>query len=353
MTRPTSNPAAVAILTVLAVFTVPAVPAAQTVDPVSTGTTAEFRGLHVVTDSVIWASGRGGVVAHTVDAGKTWRVDTIAGGETLFLVDIHALDARTAWVVGTDFNGGLSRIYRTDDGGGSWTLQAAREGEGVFLDGMGFWDRQRGVAFGDPVGGHHMILRTTDGGSNWIDLPADHIPPALPGEAAFAASGTALALLPGGRGWIATGGGARARVFRTSDYGEHWTAADTPLPGGQTSGLFGLGFRDSSHGLAVGGDYARPTLDTENVVRTVDGGLTWTIAGRTVPPGVKYGVALVPGTAAPVWIAPAPTGVGLSLDDGNTWTVLTTTGYNTAAAAGPAGIWLAGPEGRIARVVLQ
>src|SRR5690606_15014984 len=103
-----------------------------------------------------------------------------------------------------------------------------------------------------------------------------------------------LTLTGSARGWIGTGGGARARVYMTRDGGASWTAAGTPMPGDSTSGIFGIAFSDSLNGVAVGGDYQQRTEEQQNVIRTRDGGRTWSVAGASLPHGVRYGVAYSP-----------------------------------------------------------
>ena len=114
--------------------------------------------------------------------------------------------------------------------------------------------------------------------------------PPLSGEAGFAASGTAITVQGMDSVWIGTGGGRVARVYRSVDRGRTWSAAETPLPGGQTAGIFGIAFRDALNGVAVGGDYTRRYEAAENVIRTDDGGLTWRVAGRAQPFGQTLGV---------------------------------------------------------------
>src|SRR5205823_4515201 len=81
--------------------------------------------------------------------------------------------------------------------------------------------------------------------------PPDGIPPALQGEAAFAASGSCLTVQGLTSVWIGTGGGAKARVYRSTDRGRTWSVAETPVhAGGASSGIFSVAFRDARHGIA-------------------------------------------------------------------------------------------------------
>ncbi|MEJ2185850.1 MAG: oxidoreductase [Gemmatimonadota bacterium] len=306
-----------------------------------------FRGLAAPNDTVVWASGSGGVVARSVDGGRSWTTHRIAGADSLFLVDVAAFDARAAVVVGTSFEGGLAKVFRTDDGGASWRTQYTDERNGAFYDGLACWDRQRCVAFGDAMGGRLVIVRTDDG-AHWRRVKGDGVPAALPGEAGFAASGTSITAAGRRHAWIGTGGGDRARVYRTSDGGRTWQVSDTPLPAGQSAGIFGIAFQDTLHGMAVGGDYTKPEDPAPNVLLTDDGGRTWRMAGRTEPAGVKWGLATVPGMPG-AYVAVSPAGTGFTTDDGATWTGIGGGGYNTVVFAAPDAGWVAGNEGRIAR----
>jgi len=318
------------------------------------GTTAELRGLTAASEAVVWAAGRNGSYARTTDGGATWQADTVPGASELFFIDVHAVDANTAYLLGTHFDGGHARIYKTTDGGAHWSLQYSDSAPGVFFDGMAFWDADHGVAFSDPVDGSFLIVRTDDGGATWRRVPAENIPPPLSGEAGFAASGTAMAVWGTDHVWFGTGGGAVARVFRSGDRGRSWAVAETPLPADASSGIFGIAFRDSLNGVAVGGDYTERDEPSDNVIRTRDGGLTWEIAGGSLPAGVRYAVTYVPGTGRPTLVASGPSGWGYSGDEGTTWVVLEDSlGYNTVSAAYGGMVWAAGTEGRVAAVTLQ
>jgi tripeptide aminopeptidase len=336
-------------------------PGAAQLVPQASGTEAEFRSLHAPSSQVVWTGGRGGRYAVTTNGGTTWHADSVHGAANLFFTGVWAHNARTAYLLGTHFDGGLARIYRTDDGGASWTMQWESTAAGVFMDALQCWTADRCIAYGDPIDGVLMMLRTTDG-RTWSRVTA--LPALIEGEAGFAASGTTLTMHGLSHAWIGTGVGAHARVYRTSDGGASWSVADTPLPGNASSGIFGVAFRDTARGVAVGGDYQRRTEEQHNVVRTTDGGRTWTMVGAARPSGVRYGAAYSPlnlpapaggvtaATAAQVraLLAVGPSGVGVSYDDGATWTPLDTTHYNTVTFAPNGDAWVAGPDGRIAKL---
>lgn len=325
--------------------------AAQTVTEQTTGTGAEFRGLIAVDANVIWASGSGGVVARTTDGGTHWLVDTIPGAAALFLTDISAFNGREAWVVGTNFRGGSAAIFHTADSARTWHQEWALTDPKIFLDAVAFADPEHGLAVSDPIDGKATLFRTEDG-ATWTRIDPALFPAVEPGEASFAASGTALTLR-GREAWFVTGGGAKARIFHSPDFSAPspaWTATESPITANATTGLFGVAFRDALHGIALGGDYQHPADPGANAVATNDGGVTWTLAGRTVPVGVRYGVVFAPGTTT--LLAPAPSGTGVSFDDGKHWRVLDPASANTAACANASTCWLAGVNGRVAKVIL-
>src|SRR5262249_31970209 len=127
----------------------------------------------------------------------------------------------------------------------------------------------------DPVEGRFELLATNDGGTHWAQLPAADRPQALPGEGAFAASGSCIAVHGDSNVWFATGGSG-ARVFRSSDRGKTWSVAEAPIVHGPaTTGIFSIAFRNARDGIIAGGDYEHPGADGENLAITNDGGATW------------------------------------------------------------------------------
>jgi photosystem II stability/assembly factor-like uncharacterized protein len=326
--------------------------------PLEGGTTASFRGLSAVDENVVWVSGTGGTWGRSDDGGVTWQMRVVPGAEELDFRDVDAFDATMAYLMSAG-PGEASRIFKTTDGGETWELQHTNTAPDGFFDGMAFWTPERGLVYGDPVDARFVVLGTADGGATWSRVPAGGMPPALEGEAGFAASGSGLAVAPGGHAWFGTGG-PEARVFRSSDYGQSWTVASTPLRAGAgSSGIFSLAFHDTFHGVAVGGDYTLPEETAGNAARTTDGGLTWTAIEGSPPGGYRSAVAYAPGTDGRTLIAMGTNGSDVSLDGGGAWSRLSHDGFNAvdfvdrppvAFGSGPCAAWAAGPEGTLARL---
>jgi photosystem II stability/assembly factor-like uncharacterized protein len=316
----------------------------------SSGVTARLRGVSAVNDRVAWASGASGTILRTIDGGRTWQVRAIPGTESLDFRDVDAVDARTAYVLSIGL-GEASRIYKTTDGGATWTLQFQNRDPKGFFDAMAFWDAERGLAVGDSVGGRFAVLRTVDGGRNWAAVPAAGLPPALPGEGAFAASGTSVAVLGTRHAWIGTGAASSARVLRTEDAGGTWTVSPTPVPAGPTAGIFSIAFRDARHGIVVGGDYKKERQAFSSAALSEDGGATWTVVGPPALGGFRSAVTHVEGGGLRRVLAVGPSGGDQSLDGGQRWTALPQEGFHAVGfpRRGTVG-WAVGEGGRVARI---
>ncbi len=309
--------------------------------------TASCRSLSAVNAMVVWAGCTAGHVFRTLDGGNTWTADTVAGAARLDFRGIKAFDANNAVVSSAGpADSGQARIYRTADGGKSWTLTWSDTTKGIFLDGIAFWDSQHGFTFSDPVGGRLVILTTDNGGAHWTRTSAANIPMVLPNEAAFAASNTQLAVQGKSNAWIASGGGAEARVFRTTDRGHHWSVSGAGVPGGASAGLFGIAFADAKHGLAVGGDYSIRRGPSDFALESFDGGATWKRTASR-PDGTTQGLALIPLSIPPSFVAVGAHGSAFTRDFGATWQYGDTNTVWGVGFVGPNTGWAVGARGRM------
>ena len=321
-----------------------------------------MRAVHAISSNICWIGGTGGAVFKTTDAGQSWTNVKIPQGDSLDIRDIHVFDKQTAIAMSAgEGEKGKARIYRTEDGGKNWNLVYQTTQNGAFLDGIDFWDKNKGICLGDPIGGKLFIVTTEDNGKSWQELPMEKRPEALPGEACFAASGTSILATGKGNVFIGTGGAKKARVFRSEDYGRSWQVTETPMPAGVTSGIFGLRFWSAKNGIAVGGDYKRTTDSTVNVLTTADGGVSWKLESMTKPSGLKECVAIYHKANA-TWngdtqiradnyalVAAGPSGSSYSVDKGKSWSVLGTEPFHAVSFAGNVG-YAVGGKGLIGKI---
>jgi photosystem II stability/assembly factor-like uncharacterized protein len=311
------------------------------------GVSSSLRGLAVVNADIAWIGAPDGTVLRTIDGGANWAHSRIEAAAGLDLRSVHGFDANHALFFTA---GSPARLFETRDGGASFTLIYEDASDAAFFDGLAFWDELNGIAFSDPVDGVFHILVTNDGGASWSE--AANLPEPLAGEAGFAASDSSLALGEAGRVWIGTGGGARARILASGDFGASWRVVNTPLAGGQPgAGIFSLAASGNTL-VAAGGDYTRPDDRAGVAAYSLDGGQGWFVP-NTAPGGYRSAVVAIPGPGGH-FLAVGPNGADVSHDGGRNWSELSRAGYNAVAFApgSPLG-WAVGTEGRIARLTVS
>lgn len=302
---------------------------------------ASFRGLSVVNDDVIWASGTKGTVAKTVNGGEKWEEFSINGAEELDLRDIHAFDENTAYALSS---GDVGNIYKTIDGGGEWSKIYSNDADGIFFDGFDFVSETEGYAFSDPINGKFYIIKTTDG-ENWRPIDLSKVPDCLEGEVAFAASGSSIRIRDG-HIYIGTGGSG-ARIIHSADSGSTWDVMETPLLHNESAGIFSLIFWTADNGFVVGGDYEQRFDKKGNAAFTSDGGKTWSLLEMTQPNGYRSSVSRSPDLG--LMLTVGPTGTDMSSDDGRNWMFVDETPLNVCEF-GSRTVWAAGPDGAVAKI---
>jgi len=206
-------------------------------------------------------------------------------------------------------------ILRSFDEGVTWSETFRSD---LRLSGVSFADRRTGWA----VGGE-QILRSTDSGASWVsqrtNVPADRI-----GAVAVIARSPAYAIVVGGGGFNPFGW--PALILTTRDGGETWSVTPiTPDGGGALQpdmpALRGVCVTESEVAIAVGHAIS-PVRGI--VVRSTNGGATWTDITNLVVSGVSSGILVYPKAVActghDFWIVDSGQQAVLhSADDGTTW----------------------------------
>lgn len=312
---------------------------------------ASFRAVQAADSLHAWIGGTSGTVLRSADAGLSWRNLSPRDSDSLDFRSVYGFPGGKKAVVMSigESEKGLARIYHTSDGGENWRLAFSTSKTGVFLNCMAFWDERNGLCMGDPVDGRFYLLRTRNGGMSWEEVPFAERPEALAGEIAFAASGSTLVVTSGGGAFIGTGGRSVGRVLWSTDFAKTWQAADTPIRGGASSGIFGIFFRDSQVGFALGGDYRDFRAGYDNVACTQDGGRTWQNGGAIPPSGLKESAGVYDNR---LLVTVGHSGSALSPDWGKSWTVLDYLPYHACSFSGTTGIAV-GVGGLVSRFVVE
>ncbi|MEI6949424.1 oxidoreductase [Paraflavisolibacter sp. H34] len=310
----------------------------------TSGTAASLRGLSVVTNKIVWASGSNGTVGRSTDGGKTWKWQSVKGFEKCDFRDIEAFDSKTAIIMAIDTP---AYLLKTTDGGGSWKVVYESHQPGMFLDALEFWNRESGIVIGDPVGGKMFVARTFDNGNTWMEIPDRYRPAADSGEAFFASSGTNVRPLDRDESVLVSGGLTSCIYIRDKKYG-------LPiLQGSSTTGANSVAVWDNrkhrggKRMMVVGGDFTRPQSDTLNCFFTTNRGKTWT-APLHPPRGYRSCVEYLSKNKV---LTCGLSGVDFSADGGKTFFPLSSDGYHVCRKAkkGTA-VFLAGGNGKVGKM---
>ncbi|HLJ87336.1 MAG TPA: glycosyl hydrolase [Candidatus Angelobacter sp.] len=266
---------------------------------------------------------RGDIIAgngiyKSIDAGKTWSFsglrDTLAIGR--IIVHPKNPDIAFAAALGHPFGPNAERgIYRTTDGGKTWTKVLYKDentgGIDVIFDPAnpnilfaGMWQARRspwGMDSGGPGSG---LYRSTDGGATWKKLQGHGLPAGILGRI-----GVAVAYGNSNRVWAlieADKGG----LFRSDDGGENWNLVNSDRAYRQRAFYYTHVFADprSQEGVYI--------LNT-GMYRSIDGGHSF--RPIRVPHGDNHGLWIDPHNPDRM-IESNDGGANVSENGGESWT---------------------------------
>jgi photosystem II stability/assembly factor-like uncharacterized protein len=221
-------------------------------------------------------------VLRTVDAGKTWTTISNAlaastdgpplgqlpfGGQKS---GIRFLNASTGWVTGTVLAPNLTWLYMTYDGGSTWHQQPLPMPPGIVSARLSilsptFFSPTDGILpinFVNSATDSNIataVYVTHDGGNTWQSTTP------LPG--AF----NIVDFADSQHGWATDG----SVLYRTSDGGQHWKQLSTSE---SLKHISQLDFVSDQIGWAI----SSPASNSSSLLKTVDGGYTWTVISSTV-----------------------------------------------------------------------
>jgi photosystem II stability/assembly factor-like uncharacterized protein len=259
-------------------------------------TTRDLRTLSFLDSLNGWVAGDSGTILRTTDGGATWTSQN--SGISDAIVDIFMLNERRGWAVAPWYIDTTiyTNVLSTTNGGDTWQSQYW---DGDYLTSVYFRDS----LVGWMSSGMSRIFRTTDGGSTWTE--ADIVPGPFARfpvtNLKFYSSEYGFAM--GGRIEIV------GVVWRTTNGGQTWTGyAAAPEP------VVDLHFIDS---LRIIGVFTDPDYLGAGVITTTDGGDNWQYRYLDIWGDAK---ALAVRTPAEMWCPLGFAGTYMySFDSGSTW----------------------------------
>jgi len=309
-----------------------------------------IRAILSLTDKKLFYADSKGNIGFTKNAGQEWGTNSFTHLSLQDTIIPHfrsiASNGKSIFALSI---GNPALLYKLK--GDNSEIVYKEDHEKVFYDSMKFFDEQNGIAMGDPTEDCLSIIITKDGGNMWTKIPCDKLPKVVEDEAAFAASNTNIKVL-GKTAWIVTGG-AKARMFKTTNLGETWEVFDTPIiQGDGPQGIYSVDFADKHNGIIFGGDYSKPEGNKANKAITTDGGKTWNLVANGQEPNYKSCVQYVPNTNGKEVFAVGKTGISYSNDGGVTWKKVSEEGYYVIQFVDRNTAWLAGNQ-KIGKLVLK
>lgn len=251
------------------------------------------------------------ILYRTTDGGVSWtsiNTNPLANNKGLYTV--WGIDANTVYVG----NGtGNARVYRTTNAGGTWTTLFTASGSNSFFNGIVFSKivPSFGFANSDPLdapGGNYYLQYTTNSGTSWTLINP-------PGNAGLNASQHSPFAVD--RYFFGFGTNNQGYVDITTDGGTTWNSYNVGRGGFVSSIAFST---DYLHGFAA--------VSTLGLSKTTNGGVNWSTVSISGIDGtfLPY-VSWIPGSNV-VYVSSSGGGIKRSTNWGSTWTSMTTGGQN-------------------------
>ena len=271
-------------------------------------------------------------VYKSTDAGVTWRNVGLRDSKQIGRILVHPKDPNTVFVaaLGHAYGPNAERgVYRTKDGGATWTKVLDRGPDVGAVDLA--WDpnlpstiyaclwRARRTPWSQypPQGGPGSGLwRSTDAGDHWTEIRGNGLPEGEWGRSGVAAARNSARVYIVAETVPAKDGG----LFRSEDRGATWTRVSTDSRITSRAWYFS--------GVTVDPDHPDTVyLPNVGLNRSVDGGKTFKVI-KGAPGGDDYHFLWIDPTSSGRMILATDQGTVISVDGGESWS----TWYNQPTA---------------------
>ena len=309
-----------------------------------------IRSLAVPSDKVIWASGSKGMIAKSIDEGKSFVWTQVKGYEQRDFRAMHAWDDKEAIIVAV---ASPAIILKTKDGGASWVKVYENNDTAMFLDAIHFKDNDNGFIIGDPIDESIFMLSSKDKGDSWTRTSPQYFSSALSkGEAFFASSNSNM--VHSGESLFMVTGGLKSRLWMNG------VAFDLPIiQGASSTGANSIAISpDQKKLIIVGGDFTQDKNAEKNIAafKLINNNRSKKIIKLETeiiptPNGYKSGVEFINNQLI---ITCGTSGVDMYNNGKGAWKTISTAPYHVVKRhATKTAAFLAGSGGRISYVYLK
>ena len=250
----------------------------------------------------------GGKVLKTTDAGAHW----IAGTLDAWKVAIDPQDPSTVFaLVNDEFSG---QPAKSADGGASWSRLNLPLESNDFATDLAIDPQDSGVVYAGTASGG--VFKSADGGESWSlansGLPQDYV-------GVLAISGGEATTVYASTADCDDSGCLGDGIFKSTDGGSSWTAANSGLPGGAVSSI-AIDAQNPAT-LYIGLSWGQ-NINRTGVFKSIDRGASWKQLSPGLPEGTYFGsLAIDPRDSSTVYLGTGR-GVFRSTDGGENWSVV-------------------------------
>ena len=242
-----------------------------------------------------WITSFNGTVLRTANGGTTWQSSSLPNAKSSPNRDICFVSSSTGFISGDD------GIWKTTDGGASWTNVSPNSPTISGSTSCWFLDANNGVlGFGGCADSTVTFCSTTDGGTTWSSVSYNH---------------TIADVAVGGIGY--TNGayhaaGGSGKHWKSTDGGASWSYLPTGSGGWQedlvtAAGNIFVASADGTSCAAIGGG---------KILRSTNGGSSW--AAANFPSVVMWGITMFSGNDG--WACGDNGNAFKTTNGGTTWT---------------------------------